>query len=159
MTCEQLCQSTGIANPSKNIYGPNVIDIPVKSIPHLLLDEILTPFNIFQFAALALWGFDDYLAYSLLILFITLIQIGYALKDLQDSLYKLRNMIYFKAKVFAFRNGSLVLLDTTDLIPGDVIQIENQQRISCDCILIEGRCTVNEAVLSGESIPINKVAL
>jgi hypothetical protein len=28
-------------------YGPNLMDIPIKSVPLLLLDEILTPFNLF----------------------------------------------------------------------------------------------------------------
>jgi cation-transporting ATPase 13A3/4/5 len=48
------------------------MDVPIKSIPLLLLDEILTPFNIFQLSALALWAYDDYLNYSLLILVISI---------------------------------------------------------------------------------------
>ena len=45
------------------------------------------------------------------------------------------------------------------MIPGDLLIIEGHTKISCDCILIDGNCVMNEAVLTGESVPINKSSL
>lgn len=44
-------------------------------------------------------------------------------------------------------------------MPGDIIQIASGHKIPCDCIMLRGYCTVNEAILTGESLPVNKVAL
>lgn len=37
--------------------------------------------------------------------------------------------------------------------------MEGNTKLSCDCILIEGACVMNEAILTGESVPVNKTAL
>ena len=37
------------------IYGPNYINVPVKSISELLLLEVLNPFYIFQVASVIIW--------------------------------------------------------------------------------------------------------
>jgi len=41
-------------------------------------------------------------------------------------------------------------------VPGDIIKIEEDMIIPCDCILIKGEVVVNEAILTGESMPITK---
>lgn len=51
------------------------MDIKVKSSFQLLIDEILTPFNVFQFCTFGLWCYDGYLWYAMLLLVLTLIQI------------------------------------------------------------------------------------
>ena len=50
-------------------------------------------------------------------------------------------------------------LTTTQLVPGDVICLSPQesQVIHCDAVLIEGTCSVDESMLTGESHPISKV--
>jgi cation-transporting ATPase 13A3/4/5 len=47
----------------------------------------------------------------------------------------------------------------TKLVPGDLIRIERNMMMPCDCILIKGDVMVNEASLTGESIPIPKIPL
>lgn len=47
---------------------------------------------------------------------------------------------------------------STQLVPGDKIIVINGQ-VPCDCILIAGECIMNEAILTGESVPIIKEAL
>ncbi len=41
-------------------------------------------------------------------------------------------------------------------MPGDILVIENNDKIVCDCILIKGSCLVNESSLTGESQPVFK---
>ena len=50
-------------------------------------------------------------------------------------------------------------MSTTELVPGDIICIEPEkcQTIHCDAVLIEGTCSMDESMLTGESYPISKV--
>ncbi|CAD8065143.1 unnamed protein product [Paramecium primaurelia] len=157
-TQERICDMKGLTELT-TVYGENIMEIPIKPIPLLLLDEILTPFNIFQFSALALWAYDDYLNYSLFILAITIIQIGIELRDVRQNLLKIQRMIRFNVNVKVIRNNNQITIQSKELIPGDLLIIEGHTKISCDCILIEGNCVMNEAVLTGESVPINKSSL
>ncbi len=50
-------------------------------------------------------------------------------------------------------------LSTKDLVPGDLFEVEDDLMIPCDAILISGECIVNEAMLTGESIPVIKTNL
>ena len=45
-------------------------------------------------------------------------------------------------------------------MPGDVVFLSTSGgfMMECDAVLVEGTCVVNESMLTGESIPITKVA-
>ena len=59
--------------------------------------------------------------------------------------------------VWVVREGQLKLLPSAHLVPGDVVRIEAGERIPADGGLIEGEgWLVDEAVLTGESLPIEK---
>uniref|UniRef100_A0A8C7B4T9 ATPase cation transporting 13A2 n=1 Tax=Neovison vison TaxID=452646 RepID=A0A8C7B4T9_NEOVI len=55
----------------KTIYGPNVISVPVKSYPQLLVDEALNPYYGFQAFSIGLWLADRYYSYALCIFLIS----------------------------------------------------------------------------------------
>lgn len=47
-----------------------------------------------------------------------------------------------------------------DLVPGDVFLVPAEGCIMpCDAVIVEGSCIVNESMLTGESVPINKTGL
>ena len=50
---------------------------------------------------------------------------------------------------------------SVDLVPGDVIRVpvEPHASVPCDCILLRGSCLVNEAMLTGESVPVSKASV
>ena len=52
-------------------------------------------------------------------------------------------------------------ISSIELVPGDVvlIPVRGNAMMEADAVLIEGSCVVNEAMLTGESIPITKVTL
>jgi magnesium-transporting ATPase (P-type) len=54
-------------------YGQNSIEVEVKSYARLFVEEILTPFYIFQIAACILWMVDQYYYYAFCIIVISLI--------------------------------------------------------------------------------------
>jgi cation-transporting ATPase 13A3/4/5 len=74
LTHQEIIKSTHQAprETLKSTYGENKMDLPVQSIGSLLIEEVLSPFNVFQVFALALWAYDDYAMYACLIGVITL---------------------------------------------------------------------------------------
>ena len=60
------------------------------------------------------------------------------------------------------RNEQTMLeeIDSTDLVPGDVISIPSHGCLmACDAVLVTGTCIVNESMLTGESVPVTKSVL
>jgi len=42
------------------------------------------------------------------------------------------------------------------LVPGDIIEVPRFIKMPCDAIMLEGMAVMNEAMLTGESIPVIK---
>ncbi len=55
--------------------------------------------------------------------------------------------------------SQLMELDSSGLVPGDVIEIPENTAMPCDIVLLTGSCIVNESMLTGESIPVIKNSL
>jgi len=55
------------------------------------------------------------------------------------------------------RGGRRISVDAADLVPGDIVLIEAGDRVPADLRLIEARgLKVEEAILTGESVPVDK---
>ena len=50
-------------------------------------------------------------------------------------------------------------MGSEELLPGDVIKVSENIFFPCDLILLSGGVIVNEAILTGESIPVLKSSL
>jgi Cu+-exporting ATPase len=48
------------------------------------------------------------------------------------------------------------LLPAAELVPGDLVRVRTGERIPADATVIEGACDVDEAPLTGESVPVLK---
>jgi len=48
---------------------------------------------------------------------------------------------------------------SNELVPGDVIKIPDDVMLPCDLVLLNGSAIINEAILTGESIPVMKTTL
>ena len=55
--------------------------------------------------------------------------------------------------------NKLTLMESTELVPGDVIEVPENISMPCDLVLLSGSCIVNESMLTGESIPVIKTSL
>ena len=56
------------------------------------------------------------------------------------------------------RDGEEITVPVDDLVPGDLILIRPGEKISTDGLVVEGLSTVDEAMLTGESMPVVKEA-
>lgn len=112
----------------------------------------------------------------------TVVSVVLTLKEAKDNMRNLREMSYFETKVKVYRgllekvlhpetNPMLLskvsenleqkkqILSSFDLVPGDVIEVPENELMPCDIILLNGTCIMNESMLTGESIPIVKTSL
>ncbi|XP_042525714.1 polyamine-transporting ATPase 13A2 [Dipodomys spectabilis] len=145
----------------KSIYGSNVIGIPVKSYPQLLVDEALNPYYGFQAFSIVLWLADHYYWYALCIFFISTISICLSLYKTRKQSTALRDMVKLSVQVCVCRpGGGEEWVDSSELVPGDCMVLPKEGGLMpCDAALVAGECVVNESSLTGESVPVLKTAL
>ena len=75
----------------------------------------------------------------------------------EEALAALQEMSAAQSKVI--RDGKLVMLHSSELIPGDVILLEAGDSVPADCRVIESATMkIEEAALTGESVPVEKHA-
>uniref|UniRef100_A0A8C8RUH2 Polyamine-transporting ATPase 13A2 n=1 Tax=Pelusios castaneus TaxID=367368 RepID=A0A8C8RUH2_9SAUR len=146
---------------TRKIYGPNLIDVPVKSYLQLLVDEVLNPFYIFQIFSIILWVCDTYYYYAACIFIISAISIWLSLHETRKQSVTLRNMVKMSISVKVHRGtGEAAEVSSLDLVPGDCISLPSEGfMVPCDAALLTGECMVNESMLTGESIPVMKTPL
>jgi len=145
----------------QKMYGPNVIDVNVKSYGRLFLEEIADPFYVFQFCSIILWSTDDYYYYAVTILIVSLISIIITVYQTRIHLVTLRDMVAVSETVTVLRNNAVQVDVTSEqLVPGDVLVIPPKgSLVHCDAVVISGNCIVNESMLTGESVPVTKTPL
>ncbi|XP_024605625.1 cation-transporting ATPase 13A2 isoform X3 [Neophocaena asiaeorientalis asiaeorientalis] len=156
-TCDDLhCSSTGLSlqdqTVRKTIYGPNVISVPVKSYPQLLVDEAFS---------IGLWLADYYYWYALCIFLISMVSICVSIYKTRKQSQTLRDMVQLSVQVCVCRpGGEEEWVDSSELVPGDCLVLPQEGGLMpCDAALVAGECMVNESSLTGESVPVLKTAL
>ncbi|NWJ12226.1 AT132 ATPase, partial [Crypturellus undulatus] len=165
-TCEDLHLSqAGLEqqdhNTRRKIYGPNLIEVPVKSYPRLLVEEVLNPFYIFQAFSIVLWVCDAYYYYAACIFLISTISLGLSLYETRKQSATLQTMARMSVGVRVRRpGGAEAVVSSADLVPGDCISLPSEGLlVPCDVALLTGECMVNESMLTGESVPVMKTPL
>ncbi|KAI9626065.1 hypothetical protein H4Q26_016054 [Puccinia striiformis f. sp. tritici PST-130] len=143
------------------LFGSNLIEVVSKSTSQLLLDEVLHPFYIFQIASIILWSVDDYYYYAFCIAFISVISVLSTLIDMKRTLARMRELSRFTCAVEILRGATWQAADSTELVPGDIIDVSENSlhTFPADLLLLSGDAIVNESMLTGESIPVSKFAL
>uniref|UniRef100_A0A8C0ES54 ATPase cation transporting 13A2 n=1 Tax=Bubo bubo TaxID=30461 RepID=A0A8C0ES54_BUBBB len=151
----------GPSAPPKMIYGPNLIEVPVKSYARLLVEEVLNPFYIFQVFSIVLWVCDAYYYYAACIFLISTISLGLSLYETRKQSATLQTMAKMSVGVRVHRpSGEETVVSSADLVPGDCISLPaDGMLVPCDAALLTGECMVNESMLTGESVPVMKTPL
>ena len=73
----------------------------------------------------------------------------------EQAMDAIRGMLAPRSAVL--RDGRRISVDAADLVPGDVVLIEAGDRVPADLRLIEARgLKAEEAILTGESVPVDK---
>ena len=98
--------------------------------------------------------------YTYCLIGISLFSITFTLYQSIKNNYDIRMMTKYECPVeLRIANNSFVTIRSIDLVPGDVIKVPNNALLPCDSILLSGSAIINEAILTGESIPVMKTSL
>ncbi|MFC6323053.1 copper-translocating P-type ATPase [Companilactobacillus baiquanensis] len=54
------------------------------------------------------------------------------------------------------RNGELVKIPLSEVVVGDIIRVKPGQKIAVDGVITEGTSTIDESMVTGESMPVSK---
>lgn len=127
---------------------------------HILASQFKSTLMIILIAAGAVSGALGEIT-DMVVIFITAgfnVVIGYLQENkANNALKKLRELVQYK--VLVKRDGKKRLVDSEDVVVGDVIYLEAGDRIQADGRIIESvEFLVNEAPLTGESEPIQKTS-
>lgn len=148
-----------------NFYGPNEIRINVKSYWKLFSEEIINPFYLFQIFSITLWSLDDYYYYAACVLSLSAISIGTSLYQTKKQSLALRDLVEKSRPEMVTvkcRDREMFYdcnIAPSELAPTDLVVIDNGLVLPCDLLLVQGSCIVNECMLTGESVPVNKIAV
>lgn len=141
------------------IYGPNEIEPEKKiSIFKLIIDAFKEPMLLILFVAcviyLVIGDFTDFgilTASAFVILFINVSQSYKTSKEIE----KLKS--FTKKYSDVFRDGKKSLIESRYLVPTDYVIVSEGDRVPADLLIIDqSNFTIDEAVLTGESLPIIK---
>ncbi|PWN47581.1 hypothetical protein IE53DRAFT_335199 [Violaceomyces palustris] len=157
--------SKGLTDPRtiefrESMFGKNQIQVEGKGVVEIMLEEVLHPFYVFQIYSIVLWCNDDYVPYAIVIAVVSIIGIVITTVTTKRAIERMRRVSRFSSPVSVLRDSGWVTIDSEDLVPGDVVDL-NQPRapmgcLPCDVLLLEGDCIVDEAMLTGESVPVLK---
>lgn len=107
---------------------------------------------------------EDYLFYETSAAILTLVFLGNYLEHIsvestQRELNKLVRSQKVMANMITFDDQyqeHILPIDSSRLKSGDLILIKNGEQVPADCKILWGNAQVSEAIITGESIPVNK---
>lgn len=175
----------GFSSPAQLVgaylrYGPNQFQITQPTFSEMYKKQLLSPFTVFQLFCVILWMLDDYWQYSAFTLFMVLTFEGTVVFSRLKSLQALRGMGNQTRTVYVYRLQKWMQVDSTALLPGDLMSLtrikphyakedtgkrrrtiedEGGDVVPVDLLLLSGSTVVNEASLTGESVPQMKEGL
>lgn len=148
-----------ILDQNSFFFGKNLIQVSKSSYAKLFVEEVLHPFNIFQFFSIFIWIYEDYFLYAFTIFLLSAISIGITLRETYNNNEKLRLISLFKCTVKVLIDSKIIEMESDKLVPGNVIALDSFYDICpCDLVLVRGDAIVDESLLTGESTPVSKIS-
>lgn len=127
-----------------------------KSYAEIIFSNLISLFNLLLIAiGVLMFIAEQYSGLFFLFVLFANITIG-LVQDIRarKMVDKLRLITNPKATVV--RNGLINDIDVQDLVLSDILILKAGDQISIDAEVVEGRITVNESLLTGESAPVDK---
>lgn len=151
--------STSQVHELFNRFGPNSITATSRvSTVSLFFSQFRTFINaILALAAVSSFFIGDTLDSFFILAIIILNAVFSFLQEYraEKSLEKLKN--YTVQTVRVRRNGKEEQVSSTELVPGDIVHLSEGERIPADGIIFSSHhLEVDEAILTGESLPVIK---
>ncbi len=162
----QLAISLPVYFVGMSFFGRSAIKSLRNGIPNMNVLIALGATAAFFYSLIGTlmgWG-SQYLFYETAATIITLVFFGNYLEDAsidstQRELKKLAKSQKVMANMIAFDGDHqevILPLENTQLKVGDLVLIKSGEQVPIDCKILSGEAHVNEAIITGESVPIHK---
>jgi magnesium-transporting ATPase (P-type) len=140
-------------------FGPNQIEeIPPPSVLRLILHQFASPLiYILLVAAIVTSLLGEWIDTGVIVAVLLLnAAIGFTQEyQAERSLRSLMRSLAPKARVL--RGGVELIIDSRELVPGDLVLLESGSRVPADLrLLATVALQIDESVLTGESVPVVK---
>lgn len=115
--------------------------------------------------SITIWLMEEYYLFSYCLVGISILSVSLSLYTTRKNTMNVKEQAQFSCTLNAYRyigNAEEVekrAINSTALVPGDIIGVPQGEVIPCDAIMIQGSCVMNESMLTGESIPAIKQAI
>jgi calcium-translocating P-type ATPase len=135
-------------------FGPNVLARRGgRRWPRQLAEQFAHPLALLLWAAAALAWVAGIVAVAVAIVVVILINAAFAfIQELHAERAVEALAAFLPANAKVLRDGQLQVAEATSLVPGDVLVIEEGDRISADARLLSGGIEVDLSTLTGESL-------
>ena len=130
-----------------------------KSYLSIFLSNIFTFFNMLTFAvAIALIIFGSSIEKLFFMVIVTAnILIG-VIQEIRSKVTVEKLKLVTAPTATVIRDGKKVTIPVNEIVLDDIIFVENGKQICADSIVVKGEAELNEALLTGESVPVKKKA-
>ncbi|MEW2582950.1 cation-translocating P-type ATPase [Streptomyces virginiae] len=142
------------------VYGPNEVRRTARtSVLREILRQLVHPLALLLWAAaaLAFAAGIDVLGWA--IIAVILVNAGFALVQERQAEKAVETLArYLPAQARVIRDGQPQHVPARDLVPGDLIFLEEGDRVPADARLSDGGIEADLSMLTGESTPVERLA-